>query len=187
MILGIESSCDETSVAVAHQGQILSNVVASQVRLHSEYGGVVPELAVREHLKNLLSVAAEALRVASVPIEDIDSIAATRGPGLPAALMVGYTAARMLSFSRNLPFVGIHHHEAHLYSPWMQSGMTDWEGIPPHLGLIVSGGHTLLVHVRCPLDHGVLGVGSEVDDELGSIGHIEIVRKPTHFPRLFLN
>ena len=167
MILGIESSCDETSAAVVHDGRVLSNVVASQVGLHAEYGGVVPELATREHLRNLIPVVREALRTAGVTPSGLTAIAATRGPGLPAALMAGWTAAQSMAAARGLPVIGIHHHEAHLYSPWISGQPPRFhEGpLPPHVSLIASGGHTLLVFVRGELDHRILG--GTLDDAAG--------------------
>jgi len=166
-LLAIETSCDETSVAVVHEGRVLSNVVSSQARLHEEYGGVVPELAAREHLRNLLPAARMALREASLSADQIDAVAATRGPGLPSALMVGFRAAQGAAFVLGRPFIGIHHHEAHLYSPWLkgQPPVADFAGFQPNVSLIVSGGHTLLVHVRAQLDHCLLG--STVDDAAG--------------------
>jgi len=120
-ILAIETSCDETSAAVVRDGKILSNAVASQIELHAEYGGVVPELAAREHLKNFLPIARAALSKAGIGVEQLDAVAATQGPGLPMALLVGLKAAQAVAFALRKPFVGIHHHEAHLYSPWIQS------------------------------------------------------------------
>ena len=166
-LLGIETSCDETSAAVVHQGRVLSNVVSSQIKLHAEYGGVVPELAAREHLRSLMPVTRMALREASVPTGQLDAVSATRGPGLPSALMVGLKAAQAMAFALRRPFLGIHHHEAHLYSPWLkgQPLIADFANFQPNLSLIVSGGHTLLVHVRAELDHHLLG--STVDDAAG--------------------
>ena len=166
-VLAIETSCDETSAAVVHQGRVLSNVVLSQIRLHAEYGGVVPELAAREHLRNLMPVARMALQQASVLTDQLDAVAATRGPGLPSALMVGLKAAQAMAFVLRRPFLGIHHHEAHLYSPWLkgQPPVADFAHFQPSLSLIVSGGHTLLVHVRAELEHHLLG--STVDDAAG--------------------
>src|ERR1043165_2048379 len=111
-VLAFETSCDETSVAVVHQGCVLANVISSQIRLHAEYGGVVPELAAREHLRNLLPVARAALREARVHSESIDSVAATQGPGLPGALLIGVKAAQAFAYARRCPFIGIQHHEA---------------------------------------------------------------------------
>lgn len=167
MLLALETSCDETSAAVLRDGVILANVVASQVRLHAEYGGVVPELATREHLRNLLPVVQEALTQAGASISDLTAVAATRGPGLPAALMAGFTSAQALAFARGLPLYGVHHHEAHLYSPWIggQPPAAQFDQFEPNVSLIVSGGHTMLVHVRAELDHTV--IGSTLDDAAG--------------------
>ena len=114
MLLAFESSCDETSVAVVSDGVVRSNVVATQIRMHAEYGGVVPELAVREHLRNLIPVTHEALRLAGVDTASLRAIGATRGPGLPAALSVGYAAAQGFCAATGLPLFGVNHHEAHL-------------------------------------------------------------------------
>lgn len=165
LLLGIESSCDETSAAVVRDGAILANVVSSQVKLHAEYGGVVPELATREHLRNLLPVIREALARAGVSIAELDGVAATQGPGLPAALMAGFQAGQSLAFSTGKPFIGIHHHEAHLYSPWIREGRADFGTFEPNVSLIASGGHTILVHVKGELQHSVLG--ATVDDAAG--------------------
>lgn len=167
MILGIESSCDETSAAVVRDGRVLSNVVASQVRLHSEYGGVVPELATREHLRNLIPVVRQAMQTAGVSMGGLTAVAATRGPGLPAALMAGWTTAQSLAAALGVPVIGIHHHEAHLYSPWISGEPARFHvgPIPPHVSLIASGGHTLLVHVRGEFDQVILG--GTLDDAAG--------------------
>ncbi len=167
MVLAIESSCDETSASVVHDGRVLSNIVASQVRLHAEYGGVVPELATREHLRNLIPVVRRSLQVAGISQSDLTAIAATRGPGLPAALMAGWTAAQSMAAARGLPVIGIHHHEAHLYSPWISGEPPRFHqaAIPPHVSLIASGGHTLLVHVRAEHDQVILG--GTLDDAAG--------------------
>src|ERR1043165_3954921 len=166
-ILAIESSCDETSAAVVIDGVVRSNVVSSQVKLHAEYGGVVPELAAREHLRNLLPVARAALTEAGLRPDQIDAVAATQGPGLPAALLVGFQAAQAFAFSLNKKFIGVHHHEAHLYSPWIggEPARGEFENFEANLSLIVSGGHTLLVHVPEEGKHRVLG--STVDDAAG--------------------
>jgi N6-L-threonylcarbamoyladenine synthase len=183
-ILAIETSCDETSAAVVRDGRILSNAVSSQIELHAEYGGVVPELAAREHLKNLLPVAKTALSDAKISADQLDAVAATQGPGLPTALLVGLKAAQAVAFALRKPFVGIHHHEAHLYSPWIRSAghrlgskdgvdetgrdgarRSDFAAFQPNVSLIVSGGHTLLVLVESELKHRVLG--STVDDAAG--------------------
>ena len=166
-LLALETSCDETSAAVVRDGRVLSNVVSSQIKLHAEYGGVVPELATREHVKNLQPVTEAALREAGVTASDLNALAATQGPGLPAALMIGLRAAQTMAFALGQPFVGINHHEAHLYSPWI--GGVPWRAqfdeFEPNVSLIVSGGHTLLVHVEAELRHRVLG--GTIDDAAG--------------------
>jgi N6-L-threonylcarbamoyladenine synthase len=167
IILALETSCDETSAAVVRDGRILSNLIASQVSLHAEYGGVVPELAAREHLRNLIPVTQAALQSANIRPEQLDAVAATQGPGLPTALLVGFKAAQAVAFALQKPFLGIHHHEAHLYSPWIsgQPPVADFSGFQPNVSLIVSGGHTLLVRVEAELKHSVLG--STMDDAAG--------------------
>jgi N6-L-threonylcarbamoyladenine synthase len=164
-LLAIETSCDETSVALIRDGAIVSNVVASQIKIHSEYGGVVPELATREHLRNFLPVAREAMAEAGLGVGDLEAIAATQGPGLPNALMVGFQAGQALAYALQKPFIGIHHHEAHLYSPWITGGRAEFDQFEPNISLIVSGGHTMLVHVPAELKHRVLG--ATVDDAAG--------------------
>lgn len=166
-LLALETSCDETSVAIVRGGEVLANVVSSQIELHAEYGGVVPELAAREHLRNLIPVTQAALRAAGVSVAELDGIAATQGPGLASALMVGFRAGQALAFARCKPFVGIHHHEAHLYSPWISGTPTRarFDEFQPNVSLIVSGGHTMLVHVPAELKHRVLG--GTIDDAAG--------------------
>lgn len=167
MIFSIETSCDETSAAVVSDGCVLSNVVSSQIGIHAEYGGVVPELAAREHLKNLMPVSRKAFAEAGIEPCDVNLVAATRGPGLPNALMVGFMAGQTAAFALGVPFMGIHHHEAHLYSAWIKGSppRLDFARIRPSVCLIVSGGHTLLVHVSGEMKHRVLG--STVDDAAG--------------------
>jgi N6-L-threonylcarbamoyladenine synthase len=160
-ILAVETSCDETSAAVVREGQILSNAVSSQTALHAEYGGVVPELATREHLKNLPPVVRSAIDEAKISVSEIDAVAATQGPGLPTALLVGFKAGQAIAFALRKPFMGIHHHEAHLYSPWIG----DFAAFEPNISLIVSGGHTILVSVQSELKHQVLG--TTIDDAAG--------------------
>jgi N6-L-threonylcarbamoyladenine synthase len=167
VLLAFETSCDETSAAVVHRGRILSNVVSSQIQMHAEYGGVVPELAAREHLRNFLPVTSAALAEAHLNASQIDSVAATQGPGLPSALMVGFKGGQAMAFALRARFIGVHHHEAHLYSPWIAgdppvAGFSQFE---PNVSLIVSGGHTMLVHVESILKHRMLG--STVDDAAG--------------------
>jgi N6-L-threonylcarbamoyladenine synthase len=166
-LLAIETSCDETSAAVVRDGKIMSSVVSSQIKLHAEYGGVVPELAAREHLRNLIPVAQSALSEAEILIEQLDAVTATQGPGLPNALLVGFKAAQAVAFALGKPFVGINHHEAHLYSPWISGDppVADFSKFQPNISLIVSGGHTMLVLVESELNHRVLG--STLDDAAG--------------------
>jgi N6-L-threonylcarbamoyladenine synthase len=166
-VLALETSCDETSAAVVREGHVLANVVSSQIALHAEYGGVVPELATREHLRNLLPVARAALREAGVAPAALHAVAATRGPGLPSALLVGLRAAQAVAFAQGKPFLGLHHHEAHLYSPWIggEPPVADFASFQPNVSLVVSGGHTLLVLVEAELQHRLLG--STVDDAAG--------------------
>jgi len=142
-LLALETSCDETSAAVVRDGKILSNTVSSQIKLHEEYGGVVPELAAREHLKNLLPVAQAALREAGVSPVQLDAVAATQGPGLAIALLIGFKAAQALAFALNKPFIGINHHEAHLYSPWINvlPAPPEVVGRAVHCAPPVTGGH----------------------------------------------
>jgi N6-L-threonylcarbamoyladenine synthase len=167
VLLAIETSCDETSAAVVENGRVLANAVSSQVKLHAEYGGVVPELAAREHLRNLAPIVRQALADAAVSPEQIEAVAATQGPGLPSALMAGLKAAQACAFVLGRPFIGIHHHEAHLFSPWIRGDppAADFSAFRPHISLIVSGGHTLLVEVRSEREHTVLG--STLDDAAG--------------------
>jgi N6-L-threonylcarbamoyladenine synthase len=166
-LLALETSCDETSAAVVRDGKILSNTVSSQIKLHEEYGGVVPELAAREHLKNLLPVAQAALAEAGISPAQLDAVAATQGPGLAIALLIGFKAAQAVAFALNKPFIGINHHEAHLYSPWIagQPPAADFSKFQPNVSLIVSGGHTMLVLVKSELNHRVLG--GTIDDAAG--------------------
>ncbi|MBI1922463.1 MAG: tRNA (adenosine(37)-N6)-threonylcarbamoyltransferase complex transferase subunit TsaD [Geobacter sp.] len=143
LILAIESSCDETAAAVVRDGrEVLSNVVASQVATHAEYGGVVPEIASRKHLEAVSLVVREALSGASMTLDAIEGVAVTRGPGLPGALLVGVSAAKAIAYARKLPLVGIHHIEAHLFAPFLERPVEF-----PFLALVVSGGHTHLYRV----------------------------------------
>jgi N6-L-threonylcarbamoyladenine synthase len=166
-LLAIETSCDETSAAIVQDGKVVANTVATQIKLHAEYGGVVPELAAREHLRNLIPVVQSALGDAGISTGRLDAVAATQGPGLPNALLVGFKAAQAIAFALDKPFVGINHHEAHLYSPWISGEpfAADFSRFQPNISLIVSGGHTMLVQVESELNHRVLG--STLDDAAG--------------------
>lgn len=162
-ILGIETSCDETSAAVLERGMVRSSIVASQVDLHAQWGGVVPEAAARQHVERLNPMLQQALDAASVGWEDIDGIAVTNRPGLVGALVVGLATAKALAFVLNRPLVGVHHLEGHLYSAFLE---TPDMPIPfPHLALIVSGGHTELVLAHGHGDYQLLG--HTLDDAVG--------------------
>ncbi|MBI2767465.1 MAG: tRNA (adenosine(37)-N6)-threonylcarbamoyltransferase complex transferase subunit TsaD [Chloroflexi bacterium] len=162
-VLAIESSCDETSAAVVVDGRVaLSNVVASQVDLHATYGGVVPEVASRQHLLKVIPVIQEALADAGCTLDDIEAVAGTRGPGLAGSLLVGYNAAKAIAYGRGLPFLGANHLEGHIYANWLVEGPAPRF---PALCLIVSGGHTDLVFMR---GHGQYErLGGTRDDAAG--------------------
>ncbi len=154
LILGIETSCDETAASVVADGRrIRSSLVASQVDLHANYGGVVPELASREHVKTILPVIDQALRGAGIGLEDLDAVAVTYGPGLVGALLVGIAAAKGLASATGLPLVPVHHLEGHIASAYLADGSLE----PPFLCLIVSGGHATLVEVTGYTSFRVLG------------------------------
>lgn len=145
-ILGIETSCDETAASVVEDGQsILSNVVASQVEIHARYGGVVPEVASRQHILSIIPVVTQALNDANVRIDQLDAVAVTYGPGLAGALLVGVNVAKALAFSRGLPFFGINHLEGHIYAAWLGKGNPQDDPGFPLLCLVASGGHTDLI------------------------------------------
>jgi N6-L-threonylcarbamoyladenine synthase len=167
IVLGLESSCDETAAAVVEDGRrILSDIVSSQVKIHEKYGGVVPELASRHHVVNVVPVVAEALAAAGLGLGDLDALAVTRGPGLVGALLVGLQAGKAIAWARGLPLVGVHHLEGHLSAVYLDAGLESAD-VPdlPHLALLVSGGHTSLVEV---LDHGrYRELGRTRDDAAG--------------------
>jgi N6-L-threonylcarbamoyladenine synthase len=167
-ILGIETSCDETAAAVVENGRlILSSVVASQIDLHAQYGGVFPEVASRQHIKTIYPVIDEAIQQAHMTFTDLDAIAVTRGPGLPGSLVVGMNAAKGLAIARGLPLLGISHLEGHLYSAWLYKSDTNPPPEPkfPIVALIVSGGHTELVLMNDHLQYQHLG--ATLDDAAG--------------------
>ncbi|MFN0279046.1 MAG: tRNA (adenosine(37)-N6)-threonylcarbamoyltransferase complex transferase subunit TsaD [Pyrinomonadaceae bacterium] len=144
LILGIESSCDETAAAVVRDGrEILSSVIASQIEMHKPWGGVVPELASREHLEKIEPIVTEGLERAAVGLSDIDAIAVTQGPGLVGSLLVGVCYAKSLAYSLDIPFIGVNHIEGHVYSVAFENPPIEY----PALALIVSGGHTNIFHV----------------------------------------
>ncbi|MEN6580040.1 MAG: tRNA (adenosine(37)-N6)-threonylcarbamoyltransferase complex transferase subunit TsaD [Anaerolineaceae bacterium] len=167
-VLGIESSCDETAAAVVENGRVIeSSVIASQVDLHAQFGGVYPELASREHVKAVYATVNEALQQAHMKLGDLDGIAVTHGPGLAGSLVVGVNLAKGLALSAELPIVGVNHLEGHLYSAWLyQSGSKPTpEPKFPLVALLVSGGHTELVLMRDHLQYQMLGGTS--DDAAG--------------------
>jgi len=141
-VLGIETSCDETSASVVKSGSVLSNIIASQ-QVHSEYGGVVPEMASREHERLLAYITESALKQADTTMQDIDAIAVTYGPGLMGSLLVGVNFAKGLALRNSLPFVGINHIEAHLLANLIDASELEY----PFLCLLVSGGHTQIIRV----------------------------------------
>ena len=160
-ILAIETSCDETAVAIVNNRQVYSNVVASQIPIHKLYGGVVPEVASRQHLENINLVVTQALEEAQLGWEQIDAIATTCAPGLVGALLVGQTAAKTLAMVHNKSFLGIHHLEGHIYATYLGDPTLE----PPFLSLLVSGGHTSLIYVK---DCGVYEtLGQTRDDAAG--------------------
>jgi N6-L-threonylcarbamoyladenine synthase len=167
-LLGIESSCDETAAAVYVDGEIVSNVIASQ-SIHEQFGGVVPELASRAHHKTIWKTVSQALDEAGVKPEELDAIAVAQGPGLLGSLLVGLSFAKGLALSYEKPLIGINHIDAHLYANFIEH-----DEIYPFLGLIVSGGHTRLVYVDEPFNHEILGdtrddAAGEAFDKIGKL------------------
>jgi N6-L-threonylcarbamoyladenine synthase len=161
-ILGIETSCDETAAAlVTEEGEILSNVVASQAELHARYGGVVPEVASRRHLELVAPVVREALADGGATLSDVDRVAVTQGPGLIGALLVGLAAAKAVAWSRRLPLVPVDHLDGHVASLYLRPQPLE----PPFLCLLASGGHTMLLDVRSHTEQELLG--STLDDAAG--------------------
>lgn len=167
-ILGIETSCDETGVAIYDQNQgLLANQLYSQKELHSTYGGVVPELAARDHVKKVVPLIRSVLIQTNLNSVDIDGIAYTAGPGLKSALLVGAAIAKSLAYSWKKPVLGIHHMEAHLLSPMLEiTDITSFFKFPI-IALLVSGGHTQLVYVKCIGEYKILG--ESVDDAVGEV------------------
>ncbi len=170
LILGIETSCDETAAAVVRGGvSALSNIVASQISLHTNYGGVVPELASREHLRNIVSVVREAVRQAGISYADLDAIAVTEGPGLAGALLVGISFAKALAYGLEVPLIAVNHLEGHIHAVMMEQGSgVDGRESGRLLALVVSGGHThLYLASREPVAWKYRNVGRTVDDAAG--------------------
>jgi len=167
-VLAVESSCDETAAAVVANGrEILSSVIASQVDLHAQFGGVYPEIASREHIKAVYAVVNEALQQAHLELGNVDGIAVTRGPGLAGSLVVGANMAKALAMSVDLPIIGVNHLEGHIYSSWLYAGGSAPTPEPkfPLVALLVSGGHTELILMREHLTYQRLG--GTVDDAAG--------------------
>lgn len=154
IVLGIESSCDETAAAVVQDGRrILSSVVSSQAAFHSRYGGVVPEIASRKHLEAIVPVVREALERAALSLDDIQGIAVTMGPGLVGSLLIGISFAKALSYAKNLPLIGVNHLEGHLTALFLEKADAGF----PFIGLVVSGGHTNLYYVKAFGEYAFLG------------------------------
>jgi N6-L-threonylcarbamoyladenine synthase len=164
LVLGIESTCDDTSCAVSRGTTILSNVVASQA-VHIRYGGVVPELASRDHQKNIVPVAQASLAKAGVDLRDISAIAVARGPGLSGSLLVGFSFAKSLSASLGIPLIGVNHVQAHVLAHFIEEPGGRHPPAFPFICLTVSGGHTQLVRVNAPLDFTIMG--ETLDDAAG--------------------
>lgn len=160
--LAIESSCDETSVAIVKNGRdVLSNIISTQIDIHKKYGGVVPEIASRNHVENITYVVKEAVEKANIKLEDVDIIGCTYGPGLVGALLVGLSTAKAMAYALNKPLIGVHHIEGHIAANYI----THKELTPPYLCLVVSGGHSHLVYVEDYTKFRVLG--KTRDDAVG--------------------
>ncbi|WP_458414990.1 tRNA (adenosine(37)-N6)-threonylcarbamoyltransferase complex transferase subunit TsaD [Schinkia sp. CFF1] len=170
IILAIETSCDETAVAIIKNGrELLANVVASQIESHKRFGGVVPEIASRHHVEQITIVLEEAMNQAGVNYEDIDGIAVTEGPGLVGALLVGVNAAKALAFAHNIPLVPVHHIAGHIYANRLVKEMSF-----PLLALVVSGGHTELVYMK---EHGSFEVIGETRDDAAGEAYDKVARQ----------
>ncbi|HPN96880.1 MAG TPA: tRNA (adenosine(37)-N6)-threonylcarbamoyltransferase complex transferase subunit TsaD [Candidatus Moranbacteria bacterium] len=175
LILGIETSCDETAAAVIEEKNgrfsVLSNIVSSQIKIHAPWGGVVPNLAAREHLKNILPVIETSLKEAGISIDDIDLVSLTSGPGLIPALLIGVNTARTVAFVFNKPLIGVHHIEGHIYASLLESSKKSNnyrilnEIDFPALALVISGGHTQLVLMKKHLSYEI--IGTTLDDAAG--------------------
>ena len=171
-LLALESSCDETACAVVTADAqselwVRSSIISSQIDIHRQFGGVVPEVAARHHIQNILPVVEEALNQAKMTLNDIDGVAVTQGPGLIGALLVGVQVAKAIAYAKNIPLVGVHHLEGHMMAVFLRDEQLHFEKKPsfPHIGVLVSGGHTSLVWVRNPCDYEM--IGSTRDDAAG--------------------
>ena len=174
LIMGIETSCDETAVAIVKNGrEILANVVASQIESHKRFGGVVPEIASRHHVEQITLVLEEALAQAKVDVKNLDAIAVTEGPGLVGALLIGVNAAKALAFANGIPLIGIHHIAGHIYANRLVAEMNF-----PLLSLVVSGGHTELVYMK---EHGHFEVIGETRDDAAGEAYDKVART-LHLP-----
>lgn len=165
ILLGIETSCDETAAAVLIDGAVRSNVIYSQIAKHAPYGGVVPEIASRDHVKKLPGIIDEALHTSGCSFGDLNGIAVTYGPGLASSLLIGYSAARALSQRLAIPLTGVHHHEGHIYSVFLGENPPVLDGAFPMLVLLVSGGDTKLVYMTAPGCYEI--IGQTIDDAAG--------------------
>ncbi|VBB05826.1 trna n6-adenosine threonylcarbamoyltransferase tsad [Lucifera butyrica] len=170
LILALETSCDETSAAVIADGRtICSNIISSQVPLHQKFGGVVPEVASRKHIENVLPVVDEALKEAQVTLKDIQAVGVTYGPGLVGALLVGVATAKALSFAEEIPLIGVNHLEGHIFANFLCHAELE----PPFVALVVSGGHTALVHVK---DYNTLILMGQTRDDAAGEAFDKIAR-----------
>ena len=199
ILLGIESSCDETAAAVYADGKILSNIIASQT-IHERFGGVVPELASRAHHKTIWNTVEQALAEADTALKDIDAIAVAQGPGLMGSLLVGLSFAKGLSISCQKPIIGVNHIDAHMYANFIEH-----DEVYPFVALVVSGGHTRLVYVDKVFNHNILGktrddAAGEAFDKIGKLLNLEYPAGPVidnlskkgdpdfyNFPRAMIN
>lgn len=162
--MGIETSCDETAAAIVEDGKkILSNIVASQISIHQKYGGVVPEIASRKHMEDIIPVIDKALDESGKKITDLSAIAVTYGPGLIGSLLVGLSVAKAMAYAKNIPLIGVNHLEAHIYANFLEHNDIK----PPFICLIVSGGHTSLVYIRHFGEYKLLG--QTKDDAAGEV------------------
>jgi len=169
-ILAIESSCDETAAAVVVNGrEVLSNIIASQIDIHEKFGGVVPEVASRKHIEAISAVVQEALDEAKVTLEDIDAIGVTYGPGLVGALLVGVQYAKGLAYATNKPLIGVNHIEGHISANFIQYKELE----PPFICLVVSGGHTFIVHMK---DYGDFEVMGQTRDDAAGEAYDKVAR-----------
>lgn len=169
LVMGIETSCDETAVAIIKNGrEIVANVVASQIESHKRFGGVVPEIASRHHVEQITIVLDEAMQQAGISIKDLDAIAVTEGPGLVGALLIGVNTAKALAFAHNIPLVGVHHIAGHIYANRLVTEMKF-----PLLSLVVSGGHTELVYMK---EHGHFEVIGETRDDAAGEAYDKVAR-----------